>query len=85
MIGILLISHGTIASAFLEVAGEIIGEPENVRAVCLPMTVDGEEVFEELQKARKSLDRGEGVLILTDMFGGDALQLVSGFPRRGAG
>jgi len=75
MIGILLVSHGTIAQSFIDVAKIIVGEPENAKAVCLPEALDDERVFEELQKACKSLDQGDGILILTDMFGGTPCNL----------
>jgi len=75
MIGVLLVSHGTIARAFVDVAQEILGQPENVHALCLPGVLDEEKVFGELQKARKSLEQGDGILILTDMFGGTPCNL----------
>ena len=79
MIGILLVSHGTIAQSFLEVAREILGDAEGIQAVGLPVTMDEEKVLEEIQKAKKSLDQGNGLLILTDMFGGTPCNLSFSF------
>lgn len=70
MVGILLISHGQLAESFLGVAREILGETEGVQTVCLPDPMDEQQLLEAIVKARKETDQGEGILILTDMFGG---------------
>ena len=70
MIGILLISHGRLAESFLSVAKEILGDTEGVETIGLPDPMDEKLFHEAVQKARKKADQGEGVLILTDMFGG---------------
>jgi len=75
MVGLLLVSHGKIAESFMQVAQIICGEIESVQAVCLPDPLDEEKVLKEIQKARKQIDNGEGVLILTDMFGGTPANL----------
>jgi len=79
MVGILLVSHGTIAESFLHVAREILGEAEGVLAFGLPEPIQEEKVIEEIQKAKKALDQGEGMLILTDMFGGTPCNLSLSF------
>jgi len=68
--GILLVSHGQLAESFLGVATEILGQIEGIEAVCLPDPTNEAEVLEAIKKARKSADQGDGILILTDMFGG---------------
>jgi PTS system mannose-specific IIA component len=75
MVGLLIVSHGKIAESFLEVASEILGRQEAVRAICLPMPLDEGKVLDAIQKARREVDRGEGILILTDMFGGTPANL----------
>jgi len=79
MVGILLVSHGAIAEAFLAVAREILGETEGVLAFGLPQPLREEKVIEEIQSARKTLDQGEGLLIVTDMFGGTPCNLSLSF------
>jgi len=79
MVGILLVSHGALAQSFLDVAREILGETEGVLAFGLPEPLQEERVIEEIQQARKALDHGEGLLIVTDMFGGTPCNLSLSF------
>jgi PTS system mannose-specific IIA component len=79
MVGILLVSHGTIAESFLSVAREILGDTEGILAFGLPEPLQEEKVIEEIQQAKKTLDQGEGMLILTDMFGGTPCNLSLSF------
>ncbi len=75
MVGLLLVSHGTIAESFLEVSLEIVGPVKGVQVVSLAEPIDEEKVMEGIQKARKEIDQGDGILILTDMFGGTPANL----------
>jgi PTS system mannose-specific IIA component len=75
MVGLLLVAHGRLAESFLEVAEEIVGPAEGVRVVSLAEPIDEEQVMEDIQRARKEIDQGEGLLILTDMFGGTPANL----------
>lgn len=70
MVGIILISHGQLAKSFLDVAKEILGDTDEIKTVCLPDPMDENLLIESVEKARKETDQGDGVLILTDMFGG---------------
>lgn len=70
MVGVLLVSHGKIGQSFLEVAQQILGTMEQARAISIGPGLFENRVSQEIERARKELDRGEGVLILTDMFGG---------------
>jgi PTS system mannose-specific IIA component len=75
MVGLLLVSHGRIAESFLEVSLEIVGPVKGVQVVSLPEPINEEKVMEDIQKARKEIDQGDGILILTDMFGGTPANL----------
>jgi PTS system mannose-specific IIA component len=75
MVGLLLVSHGRIAESFLEVSLEIVGPVKGVQVVSLAEPIDEEMVMEDIQKARKEIDQGDGILILTDMFGGTPANL----------
>ena len=73
MVGILVISHGQLANELLAAARTI--EPalvEQTRAITLEWNVDPEQ-------ARAELDTGDGVMVLTDMFGGTPTNLSLGF------
>ena len=75
MVGLLLVSHGRIAESFLQVSLEIVGPVKGVQVVSLAEPIDEEKVMEDIQKARKEIDQGDGILILTDMFGGTPANL----------
>ena len=75
MVGLLLVSHGRIAESFLEVSLEIVGPVKGVQVVSLAEPIDEEKVMEDIGKARKEIDQGDGILILTDMFGGTPANL----------
>jgi PTS system mannose-specific IIA component len=75
MVGLLLVSHGRVAESFLEVSLEIVGPVKGVQIVSLAEPIDEEKVMEGIQKARKEIDQGDGILILTDMFGGTPANL----------
>ncbi|MEW6439479.1 MAG: PTS sugar transporter subunit IIA [bacterium] len=70
MVSVLLISHGNIGHSFLEAARQILGDVEQVRAVSIGPSAEGPQVLQEIERARRDLDQGDGVLIVTDMFGG---------------
>ena len=75
MVGLLVVAHGKIAESFIQVAQSIMGELVGVQAISLPEPLDEKEVLEDIQRARKKVDGGEGILILTDMFGGTPANL----------
>jgi len=75
MVGLLLVSHGAIAESFLEVCREIVGPVKGVQVVTLAEPIDEDLVMEDIRRARKAIDQGEGLLILTDMFGGTPANL----------
>ena len=75
MVGLLLVSHGRIAESFLEVSLEIVGPVKGVQVVSLAEPIDEDKVMEDIRKARKEIDEGDGILILTDMFGGTPANL----------
>ena len=71
MVGILVVSHGRLATELLAAARTI--EPalaEQARAITLEWNVDPETARAEIARTLKELDTGDGVVVLTDMFGG---------------
>ena len=80
MIGLLVVSHGRLAQALLETAVEIVGPFDSAEALAIDRSESLEEVGVRMHEAVMRVDRGAGVLILADMFGGTAtnvaLQLV---------
>jgi len=75
-----VLSHGRLANELLAAARTI--EPalaEQVRAITLEWNLDPEAGRSEIALALKELDTGEGVIVLTDMFGGTPTNLSLGF------
>jgi len=70
MVGVVLVAHGKIADAFLDAVRQILGGAEAVAAVSVRAPAAEERILEEIERARREVDRGQGVLIVTDMFGG---------------
>jgi mannose PTS system EIIA component len=75
MIGIVLFGHGRLAFEFVRAAEMILGPQEGLTAIGVE-SEDGEAVINErLSKAIDETDQGEGVLLLTDMFGGTPMNM----------
>ncbi len=77
MIPILVLTHGELARELLNAARQI--DPQlGDRAVDLPLPwdVDSDEAGRLLRQKIKALDGGDGVLVLTDMFGGTATNVA---------
>ena len=79
MIGILVVTHGALAAELTRAASEIAGETEAIAAVGLDWNEAGESARDRIQAAIAAVDRGKGVLILTDMFGGTPSNLAFPF------
>lgn len=70
MIGIVLVSHGQLATEMLRAAEIIVGKIENTVAVDIDPRTSVEEVHKAVEGAIRTVDTGKGVLLMTDMFGG---------------
>ena len=70
MVGILIISHGTLGECVKDTAAMIVGPRDNVAALALNRNDKVEFFSEKIKIAVAKLDTGEGVLIFADMFGG---------------
>ena len=70
-VAILLISHQDIATAFLKAAKTTYGEqlPLSVHIAEISTQLDPNTLIPKLQQLTQNLDHGDGVLILTDLFG----------------
>lgn len=70
MVGTLIITHGNLGQELIKSAELIKGPLENVMHICIDQAKDVEEAKKEISNAMKKLDKGKGILILTDLFGG---------------
>jgi len=75
MIGLLVVTHGRLAEELVEAVRTIVGAAEGLEAVSIGWDVEVAEATGHIEEAARRVDRGAGVLILTDMFGGTPTNL----------
>jgi len=75
MIGALVVTHGDVARELVSAVERICGESPQLRAVCIAWEENVSVARQKILSAVTAVDRGSGVLILTDMFGGTASNL----------
>ena len=83
MIGGLVVTHGDLARELVGAAGRILGPIENLEAVPIAWDEDVESARRMIQEAVGRVGGGDGVLILTDMFGGTPANLSLSFLETG--
>jgi PTS system mannose-specific IIA component len=74
-VGIIVAAHTDYASALLRAAEFILGPLVDCASICVEVAFDVSETVQRLHDAARLLDKGAGVLILTDMFGGTPTNL----------
>ena len=70
MIGAVVISHGALATELLRAAEIIVGKIDGVVAVDIAPAQGVDEIHAAVEGAVRTVEAGDGVLLLTDMFGG---------------
>jgi mannose PTS system EIIA component len=70
MIGLILVTHGRLAEEFLVALEHVVGPQKQVATICIGPHDDMESRRKEIASAIKRVESGEGVIILTDLFGG---------------
>lgn len=79
MIGIVIVAHDRIAESMLEVAQKIIPDFKNVCALGIDSNAPVEKNRQIIADAIAGVDKGKGVLLLTDLFGGTPTNLCLSF------
>lgn len=75
-IGLVLVTHGDLATAFLAALQHIVGPQTNVAAICIGPDDDVEARRAEILDALGRVDAGKGSVVMTDMFGGTPSNLA---------
>jgi PTS system mannose-specific IIA component len=70
MVGVLVITHGNLGNELIKAAELIRGELKSVQAISVNSSTGVQNLKKEITAAIKKVEAGEGVLILTDLFGG---------------
>jgi len=76
MIGIILVTHGKLAVEFVSAMEHVVGKQDGVVAVCIEPDDDVETRREDIAAAIARVDTGEGVILVTDLFGGTPSNLA---------
>ena len=76
MIGIVLVTHGNLAREFLAALEHVVGPQQCVSTVCIGADDDMEKRRAEILESARACDKGDGVIVLTDMFGGTPSNLA---------
>ena len=83
MIGLVIVTHGGLASEFLSAMEHVVGPQRGVAAICIGPEDDMEQRRREILERMQDVDEGQGVVLLTDMFGGTPSNLAISVMDRG--
>ena len=76
MIGLVVVTHGRLAIEFRSALEHVVGPQRQIEAITIGPDDDVEQCRKNILEAVKRVDSGEGVAILTDMFGGTPSNLA---------
>lgn len=76
MIGLVLVTHGKLASEFVTAMEHVVGPQQAIAAICIGPEDDMEARRADIAAAVKAVDDGSGVILLTDLFGGTPSNLA---------
>jgi PTS system mannose-specific IIA component len=79
MVGVVLVTHGNLGQELLATASAIVGGLEATRSVAIATGDSAEQIREKMAAAIGEVDSGDGVLVLTDMFGGTPANVALSF------
>jgi PTS system mannose-specific IIA component len=75
VIGIVIVAHGGLAAEYLAAVEHVVGRQQGVRAVTIEADCDRTDKEAEICAAADGVDQGQGVVVVTDMFGGSPSNL----------
>jgi len=76
MIGVVLVTHGRLAVEFVAALEHVVGPQERMASICIESDDDIESCRTDILTAVANVDAGDGVILLTDMFGGTPSNLA---------
>ncbi len=83
MIGLILVTHGRLAEEMRSAMEHVVGPQRRVATVCIGVDDDVEQRRLDIQNCIDDVDAGDGVILLTDMFGGTPSNLAISMMGRG--
>ena len=76
MIGLVLVTHGNLADELISAMEHVVGPQDKVEAVCIGADDDIEQRRSDIISAVKAVSTKDGVVLVTDMFGGTPSNLA---------
>ncbi|MBR5598614.1 MAG: PTS sugar transporter subunit IIA [Alphaproteobacteria bacterium] len=76
MIGLVIVTHGKLADEFLSAMQHVAGPQNQIQTACIGPNDDMNQMREFILNKVKEVDSGDGVIVLTDMFGGTPSNLA---------
>jgi PTS system mannose-specific IIA component len=83
MIGLILVTHGRLAEEMRSAMEHVVGPQRRVATVCIGADDDVEQRRQDIRHCIEDVDAGDGVIVLTDMFGGTPSNLALSMMARG--
>ena len=83
MIGLVLVTHGRLAVEFIHAMEHVVGKQTQMEAVCIGPDDKMDSRRADIAEAIAKVNSGEGVIILTDMFGGTPSNLAISLLQEG--
>ena len=82
MIGIVIVGHGGLAREYLSAVEHVVGKQTGIRTIAIESECDRADKKAEINAAADEVDQGDGVVVVTDMFGGSPSNLSLGACRK---
>jgi PTS system mannose-specific IIA component len=83
VIGLVLVTHGHLATEFVIAMEHVVGAQKAIAAIGIGARDDMEERRQEIADSVAKVDSGDGVIILTDLFGGTPSNLAISLMEKG--
>ncbi len=83
MIGLVLVTHGKLATEFVVAMEHVVGPQRAIAPICIGPDDDMESRRSDIAEAIARVDTGRGVIVLTDLFGGTPSNLAISLMRPG--
>lgn len=83
MIGLVLVTHGRLAEEFVTAMEHVVGKQERIATIAIGPEDDMEARRKDIADAIHDVDAGQGVILLTDLFGGTPSNLAISLMEKG--
>ena len=83
MVGVVVVTHSALADELVLATQQIVGTVEGIEPISIDPSEPTKEIKKRIKRALKKVDTGEGVLVLTDMFGGTPSNISLSFLEKG--